>query len=124
MAGISDLKRNFYDDVSQRMIRDSRSLRYDLRYVGAKDLNDKILADRSPALHADQIDIPVLLIHGDNDSVVPFEQSEFMANALKKAGKPYEFVRLKSEDHWLSKADTRLQMLQAVVKFLETNNPP
>jgi dipeptidyl aminopeptidase/acylaminoacyl peptidase len=47
-----------------------------------------------------------------------------MAAALKKANKPYEFVKLKSEDHWLSKADTRLQMLQAVVKFLETNNPP
>lgn len=124
MAGISDLKKAFYENVDGLMIRDNVSLRNDLRYVGAKNLNDPVLAERSPALHADKVSIPVLLIHGDNDSVVPFEQSQIMANALKKAGKPYEFVKLKSEDHWLSKADTRLQMLQAVVKFLETNNPP
>jgi dipeptidyl aminopeptidase/acylaminoacyl peptidase len=124
IAGISDLKKQFYENVDGLRIKNSRSLRTDLRYVGAKDLSDPILAERSPALHADKIGVPVLLIHGDNDSVVPFEQSQIMANALKKAGKPYEFVTLKSEDHWLSRADTRLQMLQAVVKFLEANNPP
>jgi dipeptidyl aminopeptidase/acylaminoacyl peptidase len=33
-------------------------------------------------------------------------------------------VTLRREDHWLSRSETRLQMLQAVVKFLRTNNPP
>ena len=47
-----------------------------------------------------------------------------MADALKKAGKPYEIVTLKHEDHWLSHPDTRLQMLQAVIDFLQKNNPP
>jgi dipeptidyl aminopeptidase/acylaminoacyl peptidase len=124
MAGISDLKKLLYEHVSDRRIKDTRDLRNDLRYVGAKDLNDPILYERSPAFHVDKINIPILLIHGDGDSVVPIEQSVIMAAALKKANKPYEFVKLKSEDHWLSKADTRLQMLQAVVKFLEKNNPP
>jgi dipeptidyl aminopeptidase/acylaminoacyl peptidase len=66
----------------------------------------------------------VLLIHGAEDGVVPFEQSEIMARALKRAGKSYELVKLKGEDHWLSRNDTRTQMLQATVKFLETHNPP
>jgi dipeptidyl aminopeptidase/acylaminoacyl peptidase len=35
-----------------------------------------------------------------------------------------EFVTLKSEDHWLSRGETRLEMLQAMVSFLEKNNPP
>ena len=47
-----------------------------------------------------------------------------MADALRKAGKPVEFVTLNHEDHWLSRGDTRLQMLQAVITFLEKNNPP
>jgi dipeptidyl aminopeptidase/acylaminoacyl peptidase len=47
-----------------------------------------------------------------------------MVDALKKAGKPVEFVTLKHEDHWLSSGATRLQMLQATVAFLKTNNPP
>ena len=47
-----------------------------------------------------------------------------MANALKSAGKPYEFVVLDGEDHWLSKGQTRLQMLTAGITFIEKNNPP
>jgi dipeptidyl aminopeptidase/acylaminoacyl peptidase len=47
-----------------------------------------------------------------------------MADALKKAGKPVEFVTLQGEDHWLSSGATRLQMLTSVTTFLEKNNPP
>jgi len=124
IAGVSDLRANFDKHLDPAVSPDSGALRYMLRYTGATTLNDAVLVERSPAMHAETVSGPVLLIHGDNDAVVSIEQSEIMASALKKAGKPYEFVKLKSEDHWLSKADTRLQMLQAVVKFLETNNPP
>ena len=68
--------------------------------------------------------IPILIIHGKDDTVVPFEQSQIMADALKKAGKPYDFVILNHEDHWLSTGATRLQMLQATMDFVEKNNPP
>jgi dipeptidyl aminopeptidase/acylaminoacyl peptidase len=70
------------------------------------------------------VTIPVLLIHGKDDTVVPYVQSEDMADALRRANKPFEFVTLNGEDHWLSRSETRLQMLQALVKFLETHNPP
>ncbi|HWD67543.1 MAG TPA: hypothetical protein VG227_06230, partial [Caulobacteraceae bacterium] len=38
-------------------------------------------------------------------------------------GKPYEFVTLAGEDHWLSRGATRIQMLKALVDFLQKNNP-
>jgi dipeptidyl aminopeptidase/acylaminoacyl peptidase len=66
----------------------------------------------------------VLLIHGRDDTVVPFEQSDVMLSALKHAGKPVTLVTMKHEDHWLSRGETRLQMLQATVDFLRANNPP
>ncbi|MES3026584.1 MAG: hypothetical protein V4820_01875 [Pseudomonadota bacterium] len=31
---------------------------------------------------------------------------------------------MEGEDHWLSRGDTRLQMLNSVVAFLERHNPP
>jgi dipeptidyl aminopeptidase/acylaminoacyl peptidase len=46
-----------------------------------------------------------------------------MESALRTAGKSVSFVRLDSEDHWLSRTETREQMLQATVAFLETHNP-
>jgi dipeptidyl aminopeptidase/acylaminoacyl peptidase len=92
--------------------------------MGAEDPGDPVLAKLSPAKLAANADAPILLIHGSDDTVVPIEQSRIMANALKAAGKPVELVELKSDDHWLSRGATRLQMLQATVAFLEKNNPP
>ena len=98
--------------------------RYWLRYMGVSALSDPRLAAISPAEQAAKVSIPILIIHGKDDTVVPFEQSQMMADALAKAGKPYQFVVLNHEDHWLSRGDTRLQMLQATVDFLQKNNPP
>ena len=65
-----------------------------------------------------------LLIHGKDDIVVKYSQSVEMAEALREAGKPVEFVTLAGEDHWLSRGATRLQMLQATIAFIEKHNPP
>ena len=78
----------------------------------------------SPVKQVDKVTVPILLIHGKDDTVVPYEQSQVMADALKRAGKPVELVTLAAEDHWLSRSATRLQMLTETVKFLEANNPP
>jgi dipeptidyl aminopeptidase/acylaminoacyl peptidase len=77
----------------------------------------------SPAKQAASIRAPVLLIHGDKDTVVPIEQSEVMAQAMKAAGKPVEFVTLADENHYLTKTTTRTQTLQALEAFLAKNLP-
>jgi dipeptidyl aminopeptidase/acylaminoacyl peptidase len=77
----------------------------------------------SPAALAAKADAPILLIHGKDDSVVPYSQSVTMASALKSAGKPVEFVTMDNEDHWLSQAATRTEMLKAAVAFVEKHNP-
>lgn len=74
--------------------------------------------------HIDKIDAPILLIHGCDETVVRYEQSQAMYGALRQANKHAESVTLKHEDHWLSHGDTRLQMLQASVEFLRRYNPP
>ena len=122
VAGVSDLRKL----LGGRGADASRSLgvRYWKRFMGARDMDDPVFDELSPVKHADKADAPILLIHGRDDTVVPIEQSQKMADALKAAKKPVEFVILQNEDHWLSREDTRLQMLQATVKFLEANNPP
>jgi dipeptidyl aminopeptidase/acylaminoacyl peptidase len=46
-----------------------------------------------------------------------------MRRALNAAGKPVEFVEMAGEDHYLSKAVTRTQMLEASVAFVQKYNP-
>jgi dipeptidyl aminopeptidase/acylaminoacyl peptidase len=121
VAGISDLHRfvgwsGKDGDVAVQ--------RYWTRYVGASGPNDPLLTALSPVSHVDAVTAPVLLVHGKDDTVVPFNQSQMMADALKKAGKQVDFVILNHEDHWLSRGETRLQMLQATIDFLIKNNPP
>jgi dipeptidyl aminopeptidase/acylaminoacyl peptidase len=84
---------------------------------------DRIRAS-SPALHADQVRAPVLLIHGTDDTVVPIEQSRRMQRALQNAGKEVRFVELRGDDHWLSDAPTRIQMLREIETFLAQNLRP
>jgi dipeptidyl aminopeptidase/acylaminoacyl peptidase len=100
------------------------ALRYWTRFMGAEDMNDPVLAKYSPALHAADASAPILLIHGKDDTVVPLDQSTQMADALKRAGRPYELVVQNNADHWLSLGATRLQMLQSTMAFVEKHNPP
>jgi dipeptidyl aminopeptidase/acylaminoacyl peptidase len=124
IAGPSDLKRMLADNEKRFGTVHNAAVRYWLRFMGADGVKDPDLNAISPAKLAEQVEIPILLIHGKDDTVVPYVQSQIMANALKKAGKPVDLVTLEGEDHWLSSGATRLTMLTATVQFLEKHNPP
>ena len=78
----------------------------------------KHLRTVSPKAQVARARAPILLIHGSEDTVVPVEQSRRMTSALRGAGKKVTYVELKGDDHWLSSASMRTQMLVEVEKFL------
>jgi acetyl esterase/lipase len=118
VAPVSDLEdmywSNFVESGRNKMTRRN--------YLAA--LGDRSrFAEISPRRHAAAADAPILLIHGKDDSVVAYSQSTAMAEALRNAAKPYELVTLTEEDHWLSKASTRKQMLEEAMRFVQRYNP-
>ncbi|MBO9557751.1 MAG: S9 family peptidase, partial [Caulobacter sp.] len=123
VSAVSDVGRLMRDDVLKYGDR-STMVRDEKRLFGVESLSDPKLDARSPDEHAADADAPILLIHGKDDTVVPFAHATAMASALKKAGKPYEFVVLDGEDHWMSSSATRLQKLTAAIAFIEKHNPP
>ena len=56
----------------------------------------------SPVSHVDKHSAPFLIVHGEEDDVVPIDQSERMAAALRGHEVPVEFVRLAGEGHAFS----------------------
>lgn len=120
VSGVSDLKAMLTEEVSDG---DKVGVRYWRRFMGV-DKNPDLAVQRSPLRLAAKADAPILLLHGQDDSIVPFEQSKRMADALKAAGKTYRFVPLQKEDHWLSREDSRQRMLSEAVAFVEQYNPP
>ncbi len=123
VAGVADLRRMLQTEVRDTGSSRNNTLRYWKKFMGASSPDDKSIDAWSPARLADKVTVPVQLVHGKDDTVVLYEQSQLMEKALKAAGKPVEFVTLPGEDHWLSRAATRIQMLEAVVSFVQRNNP-
>ena len=122
VAGVSDMQALVDWDAGGG--RNNSSERYMRAATGAdKEGNDKLDAI-SPARFAEHADAPILLIHGKDDTRVPIGQSETMVSALKHVDKPFEYVIMKGEDHFLSREETRVTMLKAAVDFVKRNNPP
>ncbi len=121
MSGMSDMKA-FMADVLRGagFDRENSEYVYWRRFLGDENSWDAI----SPLRHADAVKVPVLLIHGRDDAVVAFEQSQRMRDALASARTNVDLVLLKDEDHYLSREPTRLQTLGATLDFLIKNNPP
>jgi dienelactone hydrolase len=92
-AGVYDLGMMYQKgDIQER--KTGRS--YLKRVIGK---NDADLAANSPDMLADKINVPVLLIHGEDDKRVPFAQAKAMRAALDAAHKPYEWMSKPGEGH-------------------------
>ena len=115
IGGVSDLP-TLLSEAKRPFGSDTDAVASDEERIG-KTYDPNVIA-KSPARSAATVTAPVLLLHGVDDSVVPIAQSERMARALEKAGRPVKFVKLAGEDHWLSRGDTRLQVLKELDAFL------
>jgi len=113
--GVSDLP-NMIGDLRRRGGDQSDEIGYWQEHIGPA--TDPRVAQRSPARAAAAVRAPVLLLHGENDTVVPPAQSQIMAKALAQAGKPHRYVSLLGEDHWLSQAATRTRVLEEIEALL------
>jgi dipeptidyl aminopeptidase/acylaminoacyl peptidase len=122
IAPVTDTERMLREELRTQG-RDSPALAYWKEQLGVDEINDDLLDSRSPVNLAAGFDDPVLLLHGDDDTIVPIKHSRQMEKALKRAGKSVRFVKLKDEDHWLSLPETRIQMLREMDNFLAEHLP-
>jgi acetyl esterase/lipase len=85
----------------------------------------------SPICHVSAGDPPFLVVHGDQDEIVPYAQAGEMVAALKKASVPVEFITVKGGGHSMKAApgnppaqpDIRA-LREAVLDFLNRNLKP
>jgi dipeptidyl aminopeptidase/acylaminoacyl peptidase len=122
VAGVSDLPQVMREERADAGGRRSATVNYWANHIGSDDR--AAMEAASPRRLASAVRAPILLIHGKDDTVVKFEQSRVMANALRTANKPFKLVELAGEDHWLSRGSTRLQMLREIDAFLAENLGP
>ncbi len=93
---------------------------YLLRLLGPENTLDQI----SPVKHVDKIDIPILLMHGKDDSVVSITQTTDMVNALKAAGKTVTYFEIEHAEHGATTETSRVETIHHTLDFIEKYNPP
>ena len=72
---------------------------------------------RAPIEHTDQLNCPIIFFQGDEDKVVPPNQSELMYEALRKAGIPTEYHLYNKEGHGFRRSETLQNSLRAEHAF-------
>ncbi len=112
MAPVTDLVRMASDDGrwGRETVR---------RQVGDAVSDRERLMATSPCHLAERIEVPVVLVHGTADLVVPYEHSKWMQSAMQQAAKPVKLITLEQGGHSLLNAAQRLRVFEELDRFLD-----
>jgi acetyl esterase/lipase len=82
------------------------------------------MIEASPVTYVTPDDPPFLIFHGDNDGVVPYQQSEILNEKLTETGVPSQLVIVKNGDHSLQgkgATPSQAEIYNMILAFLEEN---
>ena len=114
ICGMSDLH-TFYRD-SEPWIAAAAISKY-----GDPEHDFMLLQALSPLRAAVNIDVPLLVAHGELDTNVPLGEATQIVAALEELGRPVDFLLLEGEGHEYRRADSRRTLIERMLRFLTTN---
>lgn len=79
----------------------------------------KILDANSPYTFVNNINTPLLIIHGDQDLRTGVIQSEMLYKSLKILNKPVEYIRYPKEGHELTRSGNPGRMMDHMLRVIE-----
>jgi dipeptidyl aminopeptidase/acylaminoacyl peptidase len=85
--------------------------------IGPYPQDEALYRERSPLYHAERLSRPVIFFQGDEDAVVPPNQTEAMVDALRRRGVPVSYVLFAGEQHGFRKAANIQRALDAELYF-------
>ncbi len=87
--------------------------------VGNPESDREQLAATSPALHAENIKVPLFIAQGANDPRVNKAESDQMVEALRKRGVEVEYMVKDNEGHGFHNQENRFDFYRAMERFLQ-----
>lgn len=89
-----------------------------VKRVGDPVQDETLLKSRSPLFKVDAIVKPLLIGQGANDPRVKQSESDQIYDAMKKAGKPVQYVVYTDEGHGFARPENRLHFYAVTEEFL------
>jgi len=90
---------------------------YDRWLLGPLPEAEATYRERSPVAGADDVRVPVLLLQGLDDKVVPPSQAEVMVEAFRRSGVPFAYIAFEGEGHGFRKAENIKRSYEACLTF-------
>lgn len=119
MAGVTD----WAGVIKHGKVLNPIGVAFNVDRIGDPKRDKEALKAISPAYHADKIEDPLLIVHGRDDSVVPYDQARKLTAALDEAGKPYELMAKFNEQHGIANYKNRIELFNRVEAFLAKHMP-
>ncbi|AFG36995.1 S9 family peptidase [Spirochaeta africana] len=91
--------------------------------VGHPNRDAELFREISPVFHADRVQAPVMIVHGENDPRVPLSQSLDMVEALREQGKHVEYHGRADEGHGFANYNNILDLFTRIDRFLTRHMP-
>jgi dipeptidyl aminopeptidase/acylaminoacyl peptidase len=85
--------------------------------IGTLPEDEAVYVERSPITHVAKTHCPVLILQGEEDRVVPKEQSELFADALRELGIRHALIVFPGEQHGFRKAESIIEATEAELSF-------
>lgn len=82
------------------------------------DSREKYIAN-SPVFFADKINTPLLILHNDEDTAVPWYQGIELFVALRRLEKPAWMLNYNGDPHWVMKDANRLDFAKRMQQFFD-----
>ena len=114
IAGVADIRVQAQRSDTRR----SRAGRNFLREAWGMD-DEAYMAANSAIDHVDKFNVPVLIIHGEDDKRVPVQNARAMRDALERAGKPVEYMTRPKEGHGFFKEENNIDRYKVTEAFLD-----
>ena len=86
--------------------------------VGNPEKDAEMLRENSPALNAERIETPLLVVQGANDPRVNINESNQMVEALRSRGVHVDYMVKDNEGHGFHNEENRFDFYRAMEKFL------
>jgi dipeptidyl aminopeptidase/acylaminoacyl peptidase len=107
--------------ISDLVVLAGDTHKFESRYldslVGPYPERADLYFDRSPIHHVDRLSCPLVLFQGTEDTVVPPNQAESMAAAVRAKGLPVSLVMMAGEGHGFRLAENQIRALEGELVF-------
>jgi dipeptidyl aminopeptidase/acylaminoacyl peptidase len=77
-----------------------------------------LLASLSPIHHIENLEAPVLVVHGELDTNVPINEAHQIVDALRALGRDVEYLELEGEGHEYRRRSSRQVLIETIAEFL------